>query len=35
MIGLTLGDGVGDAFSFFFVVVHYQHEGLQGRHDAN
>jgi hypothetical protein len=30
-----LGDALSDAFSFFFVVVHHQHEGLQGRHDAN
>lgn len=35
MIGLTLGDAVGDAFSFFSVVFHHQHEGLQGRHVAN
>jgi hypothetical protein len=35
MIGLTLGDTFGDALSFIFVMLHHQHEGLQGRHVVN
>lgn len=31
----TLRDTLSNAFGFIFVVVHHQHEGLQGRHGAN
>lgn len=33
--GCTLRHALGDAFGLVFVVVHHQHECLQGRHVTN